>query len=209
MLGAMGRIAVVCGMLGALAAGVVRADEQQIMRLIQELPQQVRENLVARPERFGTGMARVIGDFGSAAGIDRAGIALFIGVTRAKARSTATASLMDADLDDDGVIRRSEVEGLGQTVSAARRGQMRRQFDRADADRDQQVTAAELRADAAAAANTAIDGAQELALRSLPLLDLDKDGLVSVAEVLQVAAVAQAAAATMAEQAALAAKTEL
>ena len=169
-------------------------DDLQILRLIQTLPQPVEDSLIGAPERFVENAADVIGGYGGPDGIDPAGIDLFIGVTRAAARSRTTARLLAADLDNDSAIPRIEIEALGQTLSAFQRGQLRRLFDGADANRDSTVTAAELRTRADADARKAISQNRELALRSLPLLDLDRDGLVSLAEVARVAAVARAAA---------------
>jgi len=169
-------------------------DDAQIARLIRTLPQAVQDSLIEAPERFAENAAGVIGGYGGPDGIDPAGIDLYIDVTRAAARSRTTARLMEADLDNDSAIRRTEVEALGQTLSAFQRGQLRRLFDRADKDRDSTVPAAELRAQADADAPKVISQNRELALRSLPLLDVNQDGLVSLAEVARVAAVARATA---------------
>jgi hypothetical protein len=169
-------------------------DDPQIVRLIQMLPQSVQDSLLEAPERFVENAAGVISGFGGPDGIDLAGIDLFIDTTRAASRARTTARLMEADLDNDTAIRRAEMEALGQTLSAFQRGQLRRLFDRADADHDSLVPATELRAQAAAEAQKVISRNRELALRSLPLLDLDQNGLVSMAEVMRVAAVALATA---------------
>jgi len=176
------------------AQQVSSPDDAQIVRLIRTLPQAVQDSLIEAPERFVENAADVIGGYGGPDGIDPAGIDLFIDVTRAAARSRTTARLMEADLDNDSTIRRTELEALGQTLSAFQRGQLRRLFDRADANRDSTVPAAELRAEADVGARKVISQNRELALRSLPLLDVDQDGLVSLAEVARVAAVARATA---------------
>jgi len=184
-------------------------DDAQIVRLIQTLPQPVQDSLIEAPERFVDNAADVIGGYGGPDGIDPAGIDLFIDVTRAAARSRITARLMAADLDNDSAIRRIEMEALGQTLSAFQRGQLRRLFDRSDTDRDSTVPAAELRAQADADARKVISQNRELALRSLPLLDINQDGLVSLAEVARVAAVARATADQVAGTPGVARKTDL
>jgi hypothetical protein len=187
----------------------VPVGERQIMQIIDSLPPPVRAALLDRQDGFVDWAAQVIGAYGGPDGIDPTSVDLFINVTRADARSRATARLLDADLTADGLILRTEVEGLCKVVSAYTRGQLRRAFDRADADRDQRITPAELRAYAEAAAQKDIGKVDEQILRSLPLLDLDRDGLVSVAEVAAIVAFATASAAKLADKAAVAGKTEL
>ena len=191
------------------AQPVAPPDDLQIARLIRMLPQPVQDTLLTAPDRFVENAAGVISGFGGPDGIDPAGIDLFIDVTRAASRSRTTARLMEADLDNDGAIRRSEMEALGQTLSAFQRGQLRRLFDRADADHDSAVLAAELRVRADLDAQKVISRNRELALRSLPLLDVDQNGLVSLAEVTRVAAVARATAEQVAGAPGIPRKTDL
>jgi hypothetical protein len=71
------------------------------------------------------------------------------------------------------------------------------------------VLAAELLARADLDARKVISRNRELALRSLPLLDVDQNGLVSMAEVARVAAVARATADQVAGAPGIPRKTDL
>jgi hypothetical protein len=77
-----------------------------------------------------------------------------------------TARLTDADPDKDGAIRRSGMHPPCKTLSASPRGRLRRRFDRADADRDSSVAAAELRGQAEIDAQRAISENRGLARRT-------------------------------------------
>ncbi len=198
-----------CGAGAGQAEQVSPPNDPQIARLIRNLPQPVQDSLLEAPDGFVENAAGVISGYGGPDGIDPAGIDLFIDVTRAASRARITARLMEADLDNDGAIGRPEMEATGQTLSAYQRGQLRRLFDRADADYDSVVLAAELRAQADIDARKVISRNRELTLRSLPLLDVDQNGLVSMAEVARVAAVARATADQVAGAPGIPRKTDL
>lgn len=187
------------GACAGQAQPVSPGDDLQISRLIQALPPTLRDRMVNAPDRFVETVASVVTGYGGPDGIDTEGIDLFFEVSRAAARSRTISLLMDADLDNGGTIGRTELESLCKTVSANQRGQLRRLFDRADENRDSMITAPELRREADVDAQKSISESRELALRSLPLLDIDGDGLVSIAEVMRIAEGARAPANTKTE----------
>jgi Ca2+-binding EF-hand superfamily protein len=182
-----------------MMAGAAQA-EVPLAGVIATLPKAMQDDLLQAPELFEQRYSNIVANFGGAEGIDPAGIELYIAVTRAEARAKATARFLAADLDADGSIARSEVEQLGQTLSARQRGSLRKAFGAADTDADDRLSVAELRVAAENAAQRATSAMDAAALRSLPLLDLNKDGVTSILEVRQVAlAAASAARATEAQ----------
>lgn len=193
----------------AQAQAMPPPDEQRIMQTVNALPPRFRDFLLDPSESYLTQAITVIGNHGGPDGIDRTAIDLFIGVTRAKARSRVTSRVMDADLMADGVVHRSEVEQLCLTLSSSQRGQMRRLFDRSDADRNGQISTEEMHLIADAEAAKAVSDTFEMILHGLPRLDIDGDGLVSVAELVKVVAVAGASAAKVADTGATPGKTDL
>ncbi len=178
------------GLDPAWAQNLPAPDDAQARQAYDALPKPVRAKLLQLPDWFAEDMAKLISGYGGPDGIDAEAVELHIAVTRAGARASTTAMLMQADLDDDGTVTRDEVEAFVQTCGATTRGKLRRLFARADTDANAQVSPAELRVESETAALRSLNDDRALVLRSLLLMDLDGNTLVSMNEVIRVSAIA-------------------
>lgn len=92
----------------------------------------------------------VILGFGTAQGIDRAGLDQMVAVERAALRAQALRRLAVADLDGDDLIPETEVRAVASVASARVRGRALRDFQKADADGNDRLTRPEALAHATA-----------------------------------------------------------
>jgi hypothetical protein len=181
-------ILIVALMLWHAAAAMAQEDAGlAVARAIGRLPEEVVTRLQRDDGRLLERLALVIAGQGDGTGIDRAGIDRHIAVERADLRTIILARLLAADLDNDGVVRGTEVQMLSEANSAYERGLLRRAFRLADIDGDAAVGAEEMRAHAQAYALTRLTEAEAQVLRAVPLCDLDGDGRASVDELAAVA----------------------
>lgn len=167
----------------SFAQGVDRA------RAVWTLPASLEKRLSRNPQRFLQDMADLIAGYGEDGALGEDAIAAFVGLERARVRAFHVRQLMQADIDGDGDISRSELDGLQRVKSAWLRGRLEIQFRRADTDRDGRVSAQELRADASARALQSLPAAKEEELRAVLRFDLDGDGAVTLDEVMEAVAI--------------------
>ena len=178
------------GMASAEVAGV--APDPAMAALAQAMPAKRLKALRAAPEGFLADAARLIYAIGLDGKIDAAGIETYIAVRRADLRARSMALFLQADLNNDGAFGADEARLYAATLGARGRADLRWGFDLADADADGSVSPAELRNHADLAAMKALDETDAAGVRSLILFDLDRDGTVSMDEVVDaVAALAE------------------
>lgn len=162
------------------------APSFDVSALMERLPDKTLKSLRRAPDRFIEEAAVLIVGFGVDAGLNLAGIDRYIALERARTRARETAQLMRADLDNNQVISRAEVEVLIATQSATLRGRILLGFRGADTDKDDTVSAAELRSFAQSRALARLSAEDAAILRAYIGFDLDRDGYVTLDEVILV-----------------------
>lgn len=150
--------------------------------LVEAMPARRQKALKASPEGFLEDAAEVIYAAGRDGRLDAAGVETFIALRRAEVRARRMGHFLGADLDNDGAIGGDEASLFAGSLSARRRGEIHWGFDLADTDEDESVTMAELRIFAETEALYVLDDIDAAGLRSLMLFDLDKDGGVTMDE---------------------------
>ncbi|AZL60438.1 hypothetical protein EI545_17375 [Tabrizicola piscis] len=134
------------------------------------------------PARFQAMAEDVIAGYGGPSGLTPAGIEDHVALERAAARASAMRRFLAMDLNNDGAVERAELAVILRAASATSRGRLERQFAAADSDRDDRVSASEIRAEGQAAALRALTEAEAAILRALMTLDADKDGALRADE---------------------------
>jgi Ca2+-binding EF-hand superfamily protein len=177
-----------------LSVGPGAAQDARVGALPPDVPEKTVKRMRDAPDAFLIDAFDMILGYGEGEGIDAAGIDRFIAVDRADARAKMTAYLMAADLNADGTVDSAEIAVLVQARAARQRGRLMQDFNAADKDGDGTVTGAEIVGAAAAAAGDAVSPAKAAALRAMMTLDLDKDRVLTVDEVIKAVKLAQDAA---------------
>ncbi|MDW4550458.1 EF-hand domain-containing protein [Defluviimonas sp. D31] len=172
-----------------LFAAVAAAKERPVAvadgaALVRVLPERVVSRIQARKAAYAEDAADLILSFGVGGGVGPDGIDTAIRATRAKVRAREMERFLRADLDNDGRMTAAEVEGLIARSYEGRRGKLKLAQERADRDGDGVISAAELKAHAEAAALAALDERDAAELMALMAFDLDRDGRVTLAEVM-------------------------
>jgi hypothetical protein len=111
------------------------------------------------------------------------GIALMLDAKRAKARATALAALMAADLDGDGAVTVGEQGKMATIASATERGRLAKAVLRAETDGTPGLSAAELVSYGQAVAAAAVPALDQARLQALLQFDANGDGAVTRDEV--------------------------
>jgi EF hand len=150
--------------------------------LAQDVQTPLAKAMEGNPGRFEAMMLDLVAGFGGPDGLTRDGIADHVALKRAAGRAGAMRRLLTLDLDADGDVLRDEMQVAQRAASAGSRGKMERQFAAADADGDGKVTAAEIAADGAAAAQAALGTEEEALLLSALTLDANGDGALNAVE---------------------------
>lgn len=150
--------------------------------LVEAMPARRQKALKTSPEGFLEDAAEVIYAAGRDGRLNAAGVETFIAKRRAEVRARRMGQFLGADLDNDGAIGGDEVSLFAGSLSARRRGEIHWGFDLTDTDEDGSVTMAELRIYAETEALDVLDDIDAAGLRSLMLFDLDKDGGVTMDE---------------------------
>ena len=177
------RLALALAMVVALPAQA--AAEQMVvdvLRLSQLLPEATLSKVREKPKTFAAEAADVILSFGAAGAINAEGLATSVVSDRARIRAREIDRFLPADLDDEWVMTRAEVDGLIGRSAEGSRGPLRVAFLEADVNADGTVDRSELEAHALAVALARVtedEAAERLALMAF---DLDADGTVSVDE---------------------------
>ncbi len=151
--------------------------------LAQAVPERLIKQLRNDPAPYLDLAADLIHGFGGAKGIDRAGIAQFTALERAKARAGALRSLCVIDLDFDDNLTKEEIARVAAAASAGARGRLWKTFETADGDGDGAVSASEIAGFGRAAALSGFDFADEAQVMSVLAFDGNADGWVDLAEV--------------------------
>ena len=173
-----------------VAGGLVPAAPGQVAMPLDAppaLPDRFVKRLAKARAQFLEQAAAIILGYGTAQGVDPAGIENFIASGRAAIRAREIARLLAGDLDNDGALGRDELSVLMANAAASKRGQLQLAHGSADSDRDGVATAAELRAYGQSKALDQIDEDEAADWRRFMLFDLDHDGRVVLAEVMTVA----------------------
>jgi hypothetical protein len=144
----------------------------------------MRRQLQLAPERFVREMAELIIGHGRGGAIGPTGIDNFIGLERARVRACHIRRLLQADLDGDGTVTRSELTVLQRAVSARQRGILELAFRRADDDADTTVTLAEIRAMSQRRALDELTQQDAAIYRAVMTFDLDNSGGVTLDEII-------------------------
>lgn len=140
------------------------------------LQAQIRE----RPDRFEAAVSALILGYGGANGLSAQGLQDYLAMERAKVRVRDMATMLLADLDDDGIVTQRELRAVMAAQRASVRGRLLRAHNDRDSDGDGAVSTAEMRAQARLAATKAT--ARDAGLVDLMQLDFDKDGFVTMEE---------------------------
>ena len=180
---------IVAGMVLALAGGAVAEG------LPGTVPAKLLKRLATNPEAVKAAAGDLIHGYGTAGGIDRAGILQAVALDRAAARARAMVPLIAADLDADGQVTAPEMVAVARAADAAYRGRLMRAQAQADSDGNGTVTGPEAQAYAGAEALRRVDAGDEARLLVYLTLDLDGDGRLTLAELDEAAALARSAAA--------------
>lgn len=165
--------------LVALALLVARAAPMAA----QTLPEPVLNRLAQDLPPFLELAANLIHGFGTADGIDRAGVDRFVALERAATRASALRRLQLADLDFDGSITAAELQVLADAAAAKSRGRLWALMERADLDGDRVVSVAELDAFGRAEAMAGFSAMDEAIARAVLTFDGDANGRVTLEEV--------------------------
>ena len=147
------------------------------------LPDALSKRIKGDPAAYLDEVAGLIAGYGTAGGIDAAGLDQVVALTRAGARASAFARLMRADLDGDGAVQTAEMAVLAASVAAEDRGKLAVLFARADTDGDGKVAPAEIQAYAGAAGQASYSDAKAGQLRAVMAFDGNGDGRVTLDEV--------------------------
>lgn len=151
------------------------------------LPDRFVKRLAKARAQFVEQAAAIILGYGTAAGVDAAGIETFIASERATVRAREMARLLAGDLDNDGALSGGELAVLVANAAVGKRGQLQVAHGSADGDLNGIVSADELRAFGQSKALDQMDEDEAADWRRFMLFDLDHDGRVVLAEVMQVA----------------------
>jgi len=176
---------------GVAAGGLGPGPAPEVAALPLEaapvLPDRFVKRLAKARARFIEEAAAIILGYGSAQGVDAAGIETFIASTRAGIRARAMARLLAGDLDNDGAISGVELAALVGNAAASQRGQLQVAHGTADSDLSGMVSAAELRDWGQAKALDQMDEDEAQDWRQFMLFDLDHNGRVMLNEVMMIA----------------------
>ena len=182
------------GMLMVLMmlAGPAWAQEDEVAEVpmpaaLAGVPEALAKRLRRAPDDFVADAASLILGYGQNGGIDRAGIAQFVAVERARARAGALRRMWEADLNADGAVTTGELGVLVAAAEARYRGRMMLTHEAADGDADGTVTAVEMLAKANVMALDQFSAADEERMMAMLYLDLDADGTLTLDEVREVA----------------------
>ncbi len=171
----------------ALSLSAQSAEQKLDMsRMIEMLPERMLKQLEQKPEKFLEESAILILGFGDEAGIDLAGINASINLDRAWVRAREMRRLMVADLDNDQVVKVSEIKQLMAAERAGKRGLLLLGFQAADVNKDAVVSQAEMQNHAQIKAMAAVSVEEAERKRALMAFDLNGDGRVQIDEVAQV-----------------------
>lgn len=184
-------------MMGALT-GVAQAQEAEVE--VAPMPQGLQSVAPALAKRLQRDTDDVVEDamtlilgYGQDGSIDSAGIQQSLQVERARQRANVIRRLVEADLDADGTVTTAEVGIIAGAAAARIRGRIMLGHAAADTDGDGRVTADEARARADAVAMEAVSEADATRALSLMGLDLDGDGILTLAELAEVSRLMRAA----------------
>ena len=172
------------------AAGLVPAAPGQVAMPLDAppaLPDRFVKRLAKARAQFLEQAAAIILGYGTARGVDPAGIENFIASGRAAIRAREIARLLAGDLNNDGALGAGELAVLMANAAASKRGQLQVAHGTADADLNGIASADELRAYGQSKALDQIDEDEAADWRRFMLFDLDHDGRVVLAEVMEIA----------------------
>jgi hypothetical protein len=131
--------------------------------------------------------------YGRDGGITRDGIAESVAVERAVARAQVMRRMIEADLNADGTVSAPEIAVIVGAAPADLRGRIMRNHGLADRDGDGAVSATEAQARAEAYAMERVSDGDAARVMALIGLDLDGNGVLTLAEVDEVARLMAAA----------------
>ena len=173
-----------------VAGGLVPAAPGQVAMPLDAppaLPDRFVKRLAKARAQFLEQAAAIILGYGTAQGVDPAGIENFIASGRAAIRAREIARLLAGDLNNDGALGAGELAVLMANAAASKRGQLQVAHGMADADLNGTASAEELRAYGEVKALDQIDEDEAADWRRFMLFDLDHDGRVVLAEVMEIA----------------------
>jgi EF hand len=183
---------ILVALIWALATPVLAQDaeppaEKPMPAALSGVPETLAKRLRRAPDDFVADAASLILGYGRDQGIDRAGIAQYVAVERARARAGALRRMWEADLNADGAVTQAELGVLVAAAEARYRGRMMLTHEAADGDGDGTVTAVEMLAKANVMALEQFSVADEERAMAMLTLDLNGDGTLSLDEVREVA----------------------
>lgn len=185
----MGRFLVLfCFVLLALPGRIAAAQEVDgtalMDALIARTPGATLHRMRERPNAFEREAAGLILGYGGADGVSATEIENAILAEAARLRARELRRLLEADLDGDLTVTTPELNVLIQAASATMRGRLVVWHRTADRDRDGVARWGELRQHAQAVAEQSFDAQARAAMRAMMVFDLDDNGRVEMAEVL-------------------------
>ena len=181
------RILIVVFVVGFLVEFAIPAQsdvpQATALRLADQLPPGLLQQIRRRPAAFFEDAADVILSFGQNGAIGPEGLETAVLASRARVRARTLERFLAADLDNDGLIAPTEMDGLIARTYPGGRGRLKVLQFRADRNGDGSIQHEELRQFAEAEAmDAAGDQAMTEAL-ALMCFDLDGDGTVRLDEV--------------------------
>lgn len=150
---------------------------------VRSLPQAMQDKIAADPAAFARKLAFLAASYGENGTLSAAALDRMAATVRARARAAETARLMAADLDADGAVSGDERRAALAALSVPRQKRMEAAWTEADADKDGQVSAAELAQQATAAGQRAMSQQRLDEWKALMALDADADGQLTAVEI--------------------------
>ena len=153
--------------------------------LTQRTPGATLERLKDNPTAFVQEAAGLILGYGSDGALTADQIETAIAAELARLRARELRRLLEADLDNDLNVTRTERDAQIAAASATMRGRLLIWHRAADTDRNGTVSWSEIRAHASARSEAGLSERARTGMRAMMVFDLDADGQVTLDEVLE------------------------
>lgn len=176
-------VAFVLATAPGLAEPTASAPDPAAVALAKSLPAPLLKTILRGTSGFTNDMADMIASYGGDQGLTESGIGWMIQADRAEARARARLRFAAADLDDDGIVTRAEIDKRIKLLAKGGRGRLDLDFRAADLDKDQHVSADEIARFAAVKAVATLSEEQADSWQATMQLDLNADGYLLLDEV--------------------------
>ena len=170
----------------SLAAALPLAAEERAVpdaaMMAERLPEKLLKYIRRAPESFIVEVTDEIASYGGELGLGPAGIERMIASDRARVRARSVERVMQADLDNDGVVTRVELANLVSISPEGARGRVETAWRQTDADGDGKASAREVKAYADRQALRGLGEDRAAALRAYMVMDANGNNFLTVDE---------------------------